>query len=80
MRAEGGQDMNSEPNVIVEIRIEFLGKNLRGRLFQGRFGEVEFVEIDTEGEPVSGGARFAVTKELYERYHKKISTELPMLP
>jgi hypothetical protein len=72
--------MTNEPNVVVELRIEFLGKSLRGRLFQGRFGEVEFVETDPEGEPVAGGARFAVTKELYERYYKKISTELPILP
>lgn len=71
---------SSEPNVTVEIRIEFLGKSLRGRLFQGRFGDVEFVETDAEGAPLDGGARFAVTKSLYERYHKKIATELPLLP
>jgi hypothetical protein len=72
--------MTNEPNVTVEIRIEFLGKSLRGRLFQGRFGDVEFVETDADGMPVEGGARLEVTKALFDRYRKKIATELPILP
>jgi hypothetical protein len=67
-------------DVVVEIRIEFLGKSLRGRLFRSRRGPIEFVETNPQGEPLANGARFEITQSLFARYLDKISSELPLLP